>query len=141
MAAAASRLPDRVKFADFVMDRLANGRCRAKVVLTWHDMEDYVGESEGLGSQAGELRCAAEACVTALARAVKGEVKFELLGVKAVRAFDANVVIVSLALPNESPGQRLVGCYLTPDADPSKGAALAVLNATNRILGNRVFMR
>ncbi len=139
--AAASRLPDRVKFTDFVLDRLANGRCRAKVVLTWLDSEEYLGESEGLASQAGELRCAAEACVMALTKAVKGEVRFELLGVKAVRAFDSNVVIVSLAIPQESAGQRLVGCYLTPDADPCRGAALAVLNATNRILGNRFFMR
>jgi hypothetical protein len=139
--AAASRLPDRVKFTDFVLDRLPNGRCRAKVVLAWLDAEEYQGESEGLGSQAGELRCAAEACVHALDQAVKGELKFELLGVKAVRAFDSNVVIVSLAIPQESAGQRLVGCYLTPDADPSRGAALAVLNATNRILGNRFFMR
>jgi hypothetical protein len=141
MAAAASRLPDRVRFADFTMDRLPNGRCRCKVVLTWHDEQEFLGEAEGLGSQAGELRCAAEACVTALTKAVHGEVKFELLGVKAVRAFDANVVIVSLALPTESPGQRLVGCYLTADVDPARGAALAVLNATNRILGNKVFMR
>ncbi len=139
--AAASRLPDRVKFNDFVLNRLPNGRCRAKVVLGWLDAEEYQGESEGLGSQAGELRCAAEACVMALDKAVKGELKFELLGVKAVRAFDSNVVIVSLAIPQEAAGQRLVGCYLTPDADPSKGAALAVLNATNRILGNRFFMR
>ena len=141
MAAAASRMPDRVKFAEFAMDRLPNGRCRARVVLTWIGDQDHVGEAEGLGSQAGELRCAAEACVTALTKAVRGEVKFELLGVKAVRAFDANVIIVSLALPNDNPGQRLVGCYLTPDVDPARGAALAVLNATNRILGNRVFMR
>ena len=77
----------------------------------------------------------------ALTKAVKGELRFELLGVKAVRAFDANVVIVSMALPDENAGQRLVGCFLTPDADPSRGAALAVLNATNRILGNRFFMR
>ena len=135
------RLPDRLKFAEFALDRLATGRCRARVVLSWLDNTEFEGVSEGLTSQAGELRCAAEACVTALTKAVKGELKFELLGVKAVRAFDANVVIVSLALPNQNDAKRLVGCFLTPDADPSRGAALAVLNATNRILGNRFFMR
>jgi predicted AlkP superfamily phosphohydrolase/phosphomutase len=123
------------------MDRLASGRCRARVVLSWPGSPEFEGVSEGLTSQAGELRCAAEACVLALTKAVKGELKLELLGVKAVRAFDANVVIVSLAVPTMPEGQRLVGCFLTPDADPSKGAALAVLNATNRILGNRFFMR
>jgi hypothetical protein len=136
-----SRFPDRLKFAEFSLERLANGRCRARVVLTWQEVNEFLGESEGLGSQAGELRCSAEACVVALTKAVKGEVKFELLGVKAVRAFDANVVIVSMAVPDQHETHRLVGCFLTDDADPTKGAALAVLNATNRILGNRFYMR
>jgi hypothetical protein len=52
------------------------------------------------------------------------------------------VVIVSLAVHGEGPGsgQRVVGSYLTEN-DTARGAALAVLNATNRILGNRLFMR
>jgi hypothetical protein len=135
------RLPDRLKFAEFILDRLASGRCRARVVLSWQDSHQFSGESEGLASQAGELRCAAEACVIALTKAVEGAVTFELLGVKSVRAFDANVVIVSMAIPDGQQTHRLVGCYLTEDQDPTKGAALAVLNATNRILGNRFFMR
>ena len=133
-------LTDRLKFSDFVMERLPSGRCRAKVTLALTDLHEFVGEAEGLVSQAGELRCAAQACVMALTKAVKGEIRFELLGVKAVRAFDANVVIVSLALPKETEGHRLVGCFLT-DENPARGAALAVLHATNRILGNRFFMR
>jgi hypothetical protein len=135
------RFPDRLRFAEFALDRLANGRCRARVVLTWQEVNEFVGESEGLGSQAGELRCAAEACVTALTKAVKNELRFELLGVKAVRAFDSNVVIVSMSVPEQNETHRLVGCYLTEDVDPTRGAALAVLNATNRILGNRFYMR
>jgi hypothetical protein len=112
------------------------------VGLTWRDSEQFTGEGEGLASQAGELRCAAQACVVALGQAVPGGMTFELLGVKAVRAFDATVVIVSLAVhgEGEGSGQRVVGSYLT-DADSARGAALAVLNATNRILGNRLFMR
>jgi hypothetical protein len=128
-----------LRFAEFVLDRLPNGRCRAKVGLTWRDSEAFTGESEGLCSQAGELRCAAQACVNALCQAVQGESTFELLGVKAVRAFDATVVIVSLATTAEGD-QRVVGSVLTED-DPGRAAALAVLNATNRILGNRLFMR
>lgn len=123
------------------MHRLPNGRCRARVVLSRQDEQEFTGESEGLTSQAGELRCAAESCVVALNRAVEGKYHFDLLGVKAVRAFDSHVVIVSLALPGEMAGQRLVGCYLSADPDASRGAALAVLNATNRIIGNKLFMR
>jgi hypothetical protein len=131
---------ERLRFAEFVLDRLSNGRCRARVGLTWRGSEQFAGQCEGLASQAGELRCAAQACVNALGQAVAGGMTFELLGVKAVRAFDATVVIVSLATLGEQGAQRVVGSYLT-DSDPARGAALAVLNATNRMLGNRLFMR
>jgi hypothetical protein len=133
--------PDRLRFSDFSLERLASGRCRARVVLAHGDAEQFTGDCEGLSSQAGELRCVAQACVLALDQAAGDVGKFELLGVKAVRAFDATVVIVSLSVSSRPEGQRLVGCYLTSDADPSRGAAIAVLNATNRILGNRFFMR
>ena len=92
-------------------------------------------ESDGVISQAGELRCCAEATVRALERVVQPKMGLELLGVKAVRAFDAIVVIVSLSARQESRASRLVGAYLA-ETDPPRGAALAVLNATNRILGN-----
>jgi hypothetical protein len=133
-------LSERLRFAEFVLDRLPNGRCRAKVGLTWRDSEAFVGQSEGLASQAGELRCAAQACVLALCQAVQGGMAFELLGVKAVRAFDATVVIVSLSTNAEGTDQRVVGSVLTED-DAARAAALAVLNATNRLLGNSLFMR
>src|SRR5206468_11628278 len=95
----------------------------------------FTGESDGVISQAGELRCCAEATVRALERVVQPKLGFELLGVKAVRAFDAVVVIVSLSVRQETRASRLVGAYLA-ETDPPRGAALAVLNATNRILGN-----
>jgi hypothetical protein len=44
-------------------------------------------------------------------------------------------VIVSLSARETESASRLVGSYLT-ESDPPRGAALAVLNATNRILGN-----
>lgn len=132
---------DRLRFAQFTLERLTNGRCRAKVELTWRESERFSGDAEGLSSQAGELRCAADATVKALTQAVEGDIAFELLGVKAVRAFDATVVIVSLSVQEKDSGtHRVVGSYLS-DAEPARGAALAVLNATNRILGNRLFMR
>lgn len=126
---------ERLRFQEFGFQRLANGRCRARVVLSYSDGRQYVGESEGITSQAGELRCAATAAVQALDRVTQPRVIFELLGVKAVRAFDATVLIVSLSAREEAQAKRLVGSFLT-DADPPRGAALAVLNATNRLLGN-----
>lgn len=97
----------------------------------------FVGTSEELGSQAGELRCAAQATLSAMEQAVGTQTSFTLLGVKAVRAFDATVVIVSLATHVESRSARLVGSYITEQSAP-RGAALAVLNATNRLLHNVV---
>lgn len=126
---------ERLRFKEFEFQRLASGRCRAKVVLSWADGRQFVGEAEGIISQAGELRCGAGATVRALERVVQPQMGFELLGVKAVRAFDATVVIVSLSARQDARASRLVGAYLT-DEDPPRGAALAVLNATNRILGN-----
>ncbi len=57
-----------------------------------------------------------------------------------VRAFDATVVIVSLSARAPEEATRLVGSCLT-EKDPPRGAALAVLNATNRLLGNYLATR
>src|SRR5437773_12127149 len=90
-----SRVPEeRLRFQEFGFQRLANGRCRAKVVLTWSDGRRFEGSSAGVSSQTGELRCCAVASVNALEQAVKPQLTSESLGVKAVRAFDASVVIV-----------------------------------------------
>ncbi len=133
-------MSDRLRFRDFTIERLADSRCRVRVTLSFTDDEVWVGEGEGLASQSGELRTAADACVVALAKAIRDRATLELLGVKAVKAFDNNVVIVSMAYTEDGKSQRLVGCYLA-EVDSARGAALAVLNATNRILGNRFFMR
>lgn len=130
----------RLRFEEFGFQRLANGRCRAKVVLTWADGRRFEGASDGVTSQTGELRCCAVATVQALAQAVEPTLAFELLGVKAVRAFDATVVIVSMSARGTQEATRLVGSALT-ETDPPRGAALAVLNATNRLLGNYLATR
>jgi hypothetical protein len=131
---------ERLKFLEFDFQKLADGRCSARVVLEKEPGVQYRGEAAGLGSPAGELRCAALATTEAIQEAVGDRVYFELLGVKAVRAFDATVVIVSLSCHNGIPARRLVGSCLS-ETDLHRGAALAVLSATNRLLGNIVFMR
>jgi hypothetical protein len=132
---AASGQEQRLRFQDFSFQRLSNGRCRAKVQLAWSDGRLFQGEAEGMTSQAGELRCSALAAVQALERVSEPAIHFELLGVKAVKAFDATVVIVSLSAREPGGARRLVGSFLS-ESDPPRGAALAVLNATNRMMGN-----
>ena len=126
---------ERPRFARFRLDRLPNGRCRAEVVLVWRERGQVRGTAEGIASPSGELRCAAQACLNALAQVVQ-DTAFEVLGVKAVRAFDENVVIVSLAMRGAGDGPRLVGSCLAGEK-LARGAAVAVLNATNRMISRR----
>jgi hypothetical protein len=133
-------MEERLRFAQFVNTQLPDGHCRIRVELTHPTIGVHTGQCEGLGSETGVLRCAAQACVDALGGAVDGKLRLELLGVKAVRAFDSTVVIVALLVEGETAPRRVVGSCLTED-DPPRAAALAVLNATNRLLGNRLFMR
>jgi hypothetical protein len=54
--------------------------------------------------------------------------------VKHIRAFDSNLAIVSITHRQDGTNYPLVGCYLARE-DVCRGAAIAVLNATNRVLG------
>ncbi len=101
--------------------------------------QQFVGVAEGIASAAGSLRCAALAAVRAIEQSINVPMSLELLGVKALRAFDSTVIIVSLSTHQEAESRRIVGSYLTEDGR-ERGAALAVLNATNRLLGN-LFVR
>jgi hypothetical protein len=130
---------ERLRFVGFAFERLPSGRCRAEVTLELGPDGRWVGTSEGLASDAGELRCSAEATLRAIEQSVQGQVSFELLGVKAVRAFDTIVLIVSVLSKGDGSTHRLVGSFLA-DHDTARGAAVAVLNATNRLLGN-IFLR
>ncbi len=130
---------ERLRFVGFAFDRLPSGQCRAEVALELGPGQRWVGTADGLASDAGELRCAAEATLRAIELSAPGQVAFELLGVKAIRAFDTIVLIVSIVSKADGSPHRLVGSFLA-DQDPARGAAVAVLNATNRIMGN-IFLR
>jgi len=100
----------------------------------------HVATHEGVGGAPSELRCAADATLEAVSCALPQAGAFELIGVKAIRAFDMTVIIVAISARRGEQSQRLVGAYLA-DKSPERGAALAVLNATNRFLGNVIFAR
>jgi hypothetical protein len=129
----------RLRFAEFSFDRLPDDRCRVRVLLE-RPGESYSGTAEGEGSAPGALRCAAQASLTALEQAAEPGQSFELLGAKAVKAFDARVVIVAISAYSAGEGIRLVGSYLTEE-NLERGAAIAVLNATNRYLTDPTFTR
>ncbi|HEY4136843.1 MAG TPA: hypothetical protein VGN65_00200 [Casimicrobiaceae bacterium] len=125
---------ERLAFSDFTFSRTPSGQCSAEVALEW-DNNMYVGRAIGQSSPLGDFRVASEATLRALEDFVKDAMSFELLGIKHVRAFDSNLLIVSVSLREGSQVTRLVGCYLA-ETDTRRGAAMAVLNATNRALGN-----
>jgi hypothetical protein len=56
------------------------------------------------------------------------------VGIKGFRAFDAEVVVAVLR-GGTTDGRTLIGAALATE-NLHRSAALAVLNATNRILGN-----
>ncbi len=132
------RQPDRLKFISLEFENTSEGR-QAKVVLGMQPDLTFVGTASCSEAEGGQLRCAALAAVAAIHRsASETERIFKLEGARVVKAFDATVVIVSLRARLGGGKRRLVGSYLVED-DEAQGAALAVLNATNRLLGVTMF--
>lgn len=123
----------RVRLGSVEVQPLRGRRCRIRVVLEVPDAEPIGGEADGRDSDAGRLRGAAEAAARALESVAGGRISLEVLGVKALHTFDCILVVVSLASRAGGEAERLVGSCIAADEDP-RGAALAVLNATNRLL-------
>ena len=124
---------ERLRFSDFSFTRTPSGQCSAEVSLEW-DGVIYRGRAIGQSSPLGDFRVSADAALRALEEFAKGAMHFELLGIKHVRAFDSNLAIVSITHQQDGQSFPLVGVYLAKE-DVCRGAAIAVLNATNRVLG------
>ena len=122
----------RVRFVSIQLEQPRIGRVIARVELEWAG-RTHLGEYEGESGFALELRAAAAATLVALEEVMGGRVKFQLVGIKPFRAFDADVVVALLR--SDVDGKSLIGAALAADA-PFRAAAVAVLNATNRVLGN-----
>ena len=132
----AAQRRERLRFASFGFTRTPSGQCSAEVTLDWEGTQ-HVGRAKGQSGELGDYRIAAEAALRALQDFVKEAMHFDLLGVKHIRAFDSNLLIVSVGIREGGHTRRLVGCQLA-ETDPCRGAAMAVLHATNRVLGNYI---
>lgn len=123
----------RVKFIGVERVLQRDGNVRMQVTLGW-DGELRQGTAINEAGELIELRTAAAAALDALDQ-VRGEpLGIKLVGVKQFRAFDADLMVVALYRSGPSP-QRLVGAVPVGD-DTRRAAAVAVLHALNRILGN-----
>jgi hypothetical protein len=123
----------RVRFMELKRAVQQDQQIAYTVRLEWAGNE-YTGTASGEKGEAVELRTISSASLAAIAALVPHDVKVRLAGVKMVRAFDAEMVVVSLYRPDDEP-HNLVGAVVSGD-DPRRAAATAVLNALNRLLGN-----
>ena len=125
--------PARIRFVDYRSRRSPNGIVFVEVELARIDGDRVVGSASGQPSAVGDLRIAAEAAISALRQAVASGQRFEIAGVKTVRAFDATVVLVSVIELTDPTAKRLLGSAFATGEDGA-AAVRAVLNATNRVL-------
>lgn len=123
---------ERVDFLGAEVERAPGSELRVRVRLGV-DGESYLGEERGTGAGIVELRLAVEATLSALEEAVPNGPHLEQVGVKSVRAFDAEAILVALRVDGPD-GKSLLGC-VPVGASPGRAAATATLDAVNRILG------
>src|ERR1700710_2452911 len=83
---------ERLELADFSFTRTPSGQCSAQVALEW-DGQVYSGRALGQSSTFGDFRVCAEATLRALEEFTKEILRFELLGIKHIRAFDSDLLI------------------------------------------------
>lgn len=122
----------RVRFVDASRTD-ENGYVTVTVRLEWND-RDHVGSARGEKGLAVELRTAAQAALNAIQDLSGQELSVRLIGVKIIHAFDSDLMVASL-LRVDGVHQRLVGTVVVSD-DLIGAAAVAVLSALNRTLGN-----
>jgi hypothetical protein len=121
----------RVRLGRVERQLRSDGHLRITVALEWRGRE-YVEEVVAERGAGVELRAAANAALSTLQRLTAGGLPFRLIGVKPVRAFDTDIIVVSVLRAGDTP-QRYVGAVLD-EGNPLRAAAKAVLDALNRIL-------
>ncbi|MDZ7779296.1 MAG: hypothetical protein U5R14_05055 [Gemmatimonadota bacterium] len=132
----------RLRFDSLEQVTTPDGSGRVAVRLEWGG-EMYEGEVPCLQTQQGILRAAAQSTIVATVASTQdaqgADITLEVLGVKAVRAFDGWVVVTRIngAAGNET--YRLLGAApCEREEDLPAAAVKAALNASNRILEQRV---
>lgn len=127
------RSPRRVKFVRAQLEQLSQNQCLAKVELERLEQGSYVGTATGAGPGVEGLRATARAAAEALMQAVGEQNVLEVHEVELFDAFGQSAVLVHLAARLQDRTQALMG-FCVAGADPTRAAALAVLNAANRVL-------
>jgi hypothetical protein len=130
------RMQGRLRFIESRLEKLPDDRWRAHVVVGGAEERQYVGNAERSPERDGDVWCVAEATAAAFREAVN--VPAAALSVRDVVAFDIDgspAIAVSLTAELQGRKRKLFGLCQT-DEDRARGAALAVLSATNRFFGD-----
>ncbi|MEX2466994.1 MAG: hypothetical protein WD995_08785 [Gemmatimonadota bacterium] len=132
----------RLRFDSLEHVTTPDGSGRVAVRLEWQgDM--FEGEVPCLQTQQGILRAAAQSTVVATVASThdveSANINLDVVGVKAVRAFDGWVVVARVNGQAGGETYRLLGAApCEREEDLPAAAVKAVLNASNRILEQRV---
>lgn len=124
----------RVRLDGVAVEVFPDSRYRCTVTLSWLERESFRGVADAPDTQQGRLWAGAEASVRAQAEATQDRLRLHLGGVKAVRAFDVWIVIAQVRAESHEQTYRLIGSVDIPAEAVAHGAAMAALDATNRIL-------
>lgn len=137
----ASYLPrpePRVGLQNFELERKHPNRVHCRVLLTL-GAHAYLGEAEGLDTPEGRLETAALATLDALRKAAGGAADtIELEGAREVYIAGRTYVVAAARLVHGRSARDLAGAAAV-EASPEYTAALALLQATNRWLGGRLW--
>lgn len=109
------------------------GRVTITVSLEWGGGL-HTGSVAGERGPALELKTTAQAAIEALESLAGESLDLRIIGVKPIHAFDTDLMVASLYRTAGTP-QRLVGAVVVSE-DPLAAAAVAVLSAVNRTMGN-----
>jgi hypothetical protein len=123
----------RVRFVTSELEHPRVGWAVSRVSIEWNGTTAH-GEAEGESNPTYDLRLAAVATVKAIESLVPPAPHFHVVGVKPLRVFDQDLVVVLIRVEG-SLDQPLVGSSLVTGG-AARSASLAVLNALNRLLGN-----
>jgi len=132
----------RLRFDSLEHVTMPDGSGRVSVRLEWAG-DFYEGTVGCLETQQGVIKAASQAALQATLASAgelsEGGIDLEVVGVKAVRAFDGWVVVTRVNGSAGADTYRLLGAAPCEDEEDLPAAAVkAVLNASNRVLEQRV---
>jgi hypothetical protein len=133
-ARASTPWPVRLQLLGCRLERGPAATSRVSVQFADPDSDEMVEyRQEGVACPGGDLRLAALATLDAVTRTSGGTTRLELVGVKPVRAFDTNLMVVALIAHRDGITSRVVGTAIS-DSDQLTGVARATLHAVNRLV-------